>query len=199
MKKIGRGWQYTVYNLGDDRVLKRCNNKLTAYFIMMLDCFPYIRNPIWKFPSYYASSILNAKNSLQKLKGTNLDKKLFGNPRYLNNGLDYEQDKLKPLDIQLKIITSNEGRKIINNFIDFNKLLIQNGCIDKSFNIGKNFALDKEGNIVLSDIGELYFSKEAIEKQINKKAWTAHYVIKHIPKELRNYFIDNMEILVSKS
>jgi len=195
MKSIGRGWQYTVYDIGNNRVLKHSNDKLTAYFVMTHDCFPYIRSPIWKFPRYYISSFLNSRDSLQKLREVNLDKKLFGNPKYLDNNLDYEQDKLKPLDKHLKNISLDEGKIIINKFVNFNKLLIQNNCIDKSFNIGKNSALDKLGNIVLSDIGELYFSKEAINKQISKKAWTAPYVLKYIPKKLRNYFIDSMEVI----
>jgi hypothetical protein len=196
MKFLGRGWQYTVYDIGNGRVLKKWNSKSIAYFVMLKDCFPYIKSPIWKFPKNYSYSVSTAQDSMRKLKESNLDKKIFGNPKYLSE-MDYEQDILQPIDIYLKKISLDKGKEVINKFIEFNKLLIQNSCIDKSFNIGKNFALDKENNIVLSDIGELYFSRESIKKQITKKAWKVHYVLKHIPKELRTYFIEKMETLTN--
>jgi hypothetical protein len=197
MKFLGRGWQYTVYDIGNGRVLKKWNSKSIAYLVMLQDCFPYIKSPIWGFYKNYLYSVSMAQDSMRKLTESNLDKKLFGNPEYGDNGLDYEQDILQPIDIYLKNVSVDKGKKIIDKFVEFNKLLIANNCIDKSFNIGKNFALNNDNNIVLSDIGELYFSKESIKKQITKKAWKAHYVLKHIPKELRTYFIEKMETLTN--
>lgn len=198
MKKIGRGWQYTVYDIGNNRVLKRWNNRSVAYLEMLRSCFPYVKNPIWKFPYYYKASISTATNSLRRLKNVKVEQKFFGNPSYTNNNLDYEQDKLLPVSIYFENNLIEENRLIIDKFVEFNKILIENRCIDKSFNIGKNFSLDKDNEIVLTDIGELYFTTESIQKQIDKKAWSAYYVLKTIPKNLREYFLYKMEILSSK-
>lgn len=193
LKKLGRGWQYTVYDLGNGKVYKRWNTRLEAYKIMFVACFPYIRNPFWKFSEYYQASINTAKNSIRSLFAHSIGKEYFGNPKILDNGFDYEQDKLLPIDNYLAKVSQEEGKELINKFVEFTKFLIANRIIDKSFNIGKNFALDKANNIVVSDIGELYFTPELIQKQIEKKAWRAPYVLSPIPKKLRGYFIDRME------
>jgi hypothetical protein len=193
MKILGRGWQYTAYDLENGRVLKRRNSKMTAYIEMLKSCFPYTKNPIWKFTDYYKAGTNEAKSSLNKILVSNLDKKLFGNPLILENGIDYEQDKIMPIRTYFRNNNNEENRKVVDAFIEFNKLLIQNNLIDKSFAIAKNFGLNEMGEIVLCDIGELWSSPENIREQIEKKVWRYGYVLKTLPnKELREYFVDQM-------
>jgi hypothetical protein len=194
MRKVGKGWQYTVYDLGNGRVLKKLNNKFDAYCMMLKGCFPYLR--VWKFQNYYQSSINMATNSIRNLKKLAIDQEVLGNPNFFENSLDYEQDKIIPVDTYLKNISLNKGRKLIDDFLDFNRFLIQNGFIDKSFALGKNFGVNLKGKIILSDLGELHFSPELIQKQISNRAWTADYVTKALPKNLRKYFLEKMESLV---
>jgi tRNA1(Val) A37 N6-methylase TrmN6 len=80
-------------------------------------------------------------------------------------------------------------------FAQKNKVVaVENNLIDKSFNIGANFGLNKQGEIVLSDIGELWSNPENIKKQIEKRVWSYDYILRYLPSEkLREYFISKMD------
>lgn len=195
MKILGKGWQYTVYELNKDRVLKKSNSKLQGYLVMLKACFPYTRNYLWQFPYFHRTMKIEAESSLKKILTSKLDQKYFGNPTVLSNGIDYEQDNVESLENYFKRTDNVLSKKVIDNFVIFNQLLINNQLIDKSFAICKNFGINKSGDIVLIDIGEIYSSKESIQKQIDKKAWLADYVLDPLPEELKEYFCTEMEKL----
>ena len=159
---------------------------------MLRDCFPYIRDPIWKLPSYYRGCRETALSSVKKISDNSLPVWMLANPKVLND-LDYEQDQGIAIRDYFQKVSFEDGKKIINSFVDFNKLLVANLLIDKSFNITKNFGIDKLGRVVLIDLGELYSSKAGIEQQIKKRIWHSPYVIKPIPTKLRPYFLEKMD------
>jgi len=191
MKKIGRGWQYTVYYIGNNRVRKIFNTKKQAFSIFIKECFPYTKFPVWKFSKLRGELMDKAKVSISWVKDTNLDPSLFGNPTILNE-TDYEQDMVVPLDRHLQEISLDHGKAVTDEFIELNKFFVANNVIDKSFLIGKNYGVNKQGKIILTDIGELFIGKEKIEKQIKLKPWDHSYVTKTLPKKLRSYFIESM-------
>ena len=191
MKYIGKGWQYSVYDIGNNRVLKKYNTRFQAYSIMFRQCFPYINYPLWKIPSYHNGCRNTAIDSIKKISITSLNMSFFGNPKILNE-LDYEQDKVIPLHSYFKKLTLEQGKLIIDKFIDLNLILIKNRLMDKSFLIGKNYGIDEKGNIILTDIGEIFSSVEKIKRQIEVKPWEINYVTHTIPKKFRNYFVEQM-------
>jgi len=192
MDKLGRGWQYTAYDLGNGRVLKRRNTKLQAYRVMFKSLLPF--PPIWKFPKFYRAAQSEAVGSLKKVQQTSLPKELFGNPTFSANGIDYEQDKVLPLQDFFKQCNLEEGKQAINKFVEFNKLLLAHNFIDKSFAIGKNFGFNEREEIAMCDIGEIWSSPENIQKQIINRVWTYNYVVKVFPnQELKDYFIREMD------
>jgi hypothetical protein len=196
MKRLGRGWQYTTYDLGNGRVLKKYNHPFIAYLIMLRDCFPYIRNPLWKLPAYYRGCKLTARDSMEKIQHPVLELWMMGNPRVLN-GLDYEQDKVTPLLKYFRTINAERGKVVIDAFVGFNRMLVDKRLIDKSFNITKNFGIDSLNRIVLIDLGELYSSDAAIRKQLQNRAWASFYVTKDVPRSLRRYFLQKMDAAFS--
>lgn len=198
MKFVGQGWQYTVYDIGNNRVLKKRNTKLQAYWVMLKTCFPYTRNSILEFPYFYRSGTTEAETSLVKIMESPIEKKFFGNPLILDNGIDYEQDNVRSLEEIMNKVNLEEGKYIINKFIQFNQLLINNHLIDKSFAICKNFGINNEDEIIMIDLGEVYSSKESIANQVNKKAWKAKYVLDPLPSKLREYFCEKMDNLTCK-
>ena len=127
-----------------------------------------------------------------KIRETRLNLSIFGNPKIINE-LDYEQDKVIPLHDYFKVLAFEEGELVIRKFIEFNLMLVKNQLIDKSFLIGKNYGINSNGDIILLDIGELYSSEEAIKEQIRKKPWDVDYVTSTIPKEFREYFVQEMD------
>jgi hypothetical protein len=192
MKMLGRGWQYSVYDLGNGRVLKKYNSVPVGYLHIFKTCFPFKDDPVWRLPSYYKGCKETARDSLQKLPTLTLENWKMGNPKILNS-LDYEHDKVVPLHDHFGNVDTQAGKQTIDAFIAFNKQLIESGLIDKSFNITKNFGLDVQGRVVLIDIGELFTSPISIEKQIRNRAWSAHYVVDPLPEALRAYFVEEMD------
>ena len=84
------------------------------------------------------------------------------------------------------------GKKVIDKFIQFNKKLLSCNVSEESFNC-RNFGIDARGNIVLMDIGELVIGEENIKKQLKERPWHYSYVTKTIPKKLRTYFLEEMD------
>ena len=192
MKVLGRGWQYTVYDMRNGRVLKKYNTRFIAYCMMLHDCFPYIKYPVWEFPKYHKRCKREAAESIQKILHTTLESWMLGNPQ-TRNELDYEQDAVIPLRKYFKHLTLEEGKKIIDAFIEFNKILIKHSLIDRNFLITDNFAIDVNKNIILIDLGELYSDAKQIHNHIAKRPWMSFDVVNSLPKSLRGYFIEKMD------
>lgn len=197
MKVIGRGWQYTVYDIGNGRVLKKYHTKTVAYLMMLRDCFPYIKHPLWKFNGYYQQCRKEAIESIQKIHHSTLENWMLGNP-HARNEFDYEQDVAIPLRKQLECAKLEEGKKIIDAFVEFNKILVKNSLIDRNFLITDNFAMNATGNIVLIDLGELYSDAKQIHDHILKRPWTSSDVLNSLPKNLRDYFVEKMNAVFAE-
>ena len=108
MKKLGRGWQYTTYDLGNGRVLKKYNSRMVGYIFMIKECLPFRNHPLWKLPSYYNGCKQTALESIKKISDPVLEAWMMGNPKILNS-LDYEQDKLIPLHDYVVSSSIEEG------------------------------------------------------------------------------------------
>lgn len=193
MKKIGNGWQYDVYDLGNGRVLKKFHSPIKSYWVILKAIFPFKEYSLLKVPSFSRGMKRTALLSFEVLKRNNISDDWIGNPKFLN-ALDFEQDKVTPIhDVFLNADTLSI-KNIIDKFVDFNKQLLKSGIIDKSFNITKNYGLNARGEIILIDIGELFDDSERIDKQRKERAWSKNYVAECIKdEEARNYFITEMD------
>lgn len=192
MTYLGRGWQYTAYDLGNGRVLKKFNTRLQAYALMLRESFPYTDFPLWKFGAQYTERRAIAVESLKLIQATDLDRSLFGNPIVLND-TDYEQDKVMPLEAYLAGLSFEEGKKCIDRFVALTMKLVAHRLVDRSFLIGKNYGVHAEGRIVLLDIGELYAQEDQIQRRIAVKPWDHPYVTGTVPPALRGYFVEQMD------
>lgn len=192
MKKIGRGWQYTIYNLENGRVLKRYNTLLEAYMVMLKDSIVHFRIPVINFYHYYLEGRALALCSLKKISEQPLELWMFGNPRIIGM-YEYEQDYTESLASCLGRVTSENGERIIDKFITFTKLLHSYSLIEKNFNIGDNFGINREGDVILIDIGEIIFKETEVNIQLAKRVWAAPDVLSHIPISLHEYFVNQMD------
>ena len=93
MKKIGEGWQYSVYDLENGRVLKKFHSPYRAYLIILKDCFPFTKYPLWKISGFVMGMKIKARESFKTINVKNIPSNWMGNPRFLE-GLNYEQDKV---------------------------------------------------------------------------------------------------------
>ena len=193
MRVLGNGWQYTVYDLGNGRVLKKFHSPLKLYWVILKTIFPFRDDPLWKLVPYARSMKRKALHSKQIIKSGRIPAEMIGNAAFLNN-LDFEQDKVQTLQEYFKDKTTEELKFIIDKFIAFNLKLLARGVIDKSFNITKNYGVCSGGEIVLIDIGEIFDDPKRIREQIGIKVWTKHYVAGCIEDvEARAYFVEQME------
>ncbi len=193
MKKIGEGWQYATYDLGNGRVLKKFHSFVRIYWVILKDIFPFHDDPLRKLPGFARASKQKALKSFKILKIRDVPSSWIGNPKFVGN-LNYEQDKVRPLHDVFKDADTSLIKSTIDRFIIFNKKLLEKGIIDKSFNITKNYGFDKDGNIILFDIGELTDDRELIKKRMVSRAWDKHYVAGCIKdKEAQQYFIKKMD------
>jgi hypothetical protein len=129
-------------------------------------------------------------DSLHFIKNKTNVWELLGRPVIEESG-NYYQDKVIPLGTFIKHKDSAASRKIIDEAIGLCHKLYQEGFIDKSFNILINFGVSG-GNVVLSDLGELFHGKAMID-QIKKRPWVKPYVLRFIFMEHRDYFVKEMD------
>lgn len=195
MKLLGRGWQYSVYENGNGRVIKKYNNKVVAFWVMFWACFPFRQHPLRSLPNYYRLCREFAQHSLELVKKSHIEPELLGNPT-IHDDLSYEQDRAIPLETYFSTCSYSEGCVIIDEFVLLQQKLIKYGLFDKSANIGKNFGLDAAGRVIMIDLGELLSDPEKIQKQIAGKPWLKHYVLDGIGRrDLEEYFCERMENL----
>ena len=204
MKKLGAGWQYTAYDLGNGRVLKKYNAWPTSFRIIVRDLSSRLFNPelflselrkFPKIPQYITNLRIKAQDSIEALNRLSLPCAWFANPRFLD-GLDYEQDKVAPLHSLFEQQPIEASKHAIDCFVAFNQRLLAHGIADKFFNCPYNFGVNTEGDVVLMDIGELITDTERIRRQIESRCWAVGYPSKFIQnKELRAYFNEQMRII----
>ena len=193
MKKIGEGWQYSIYDLENGRVQKKFHSPVKSYWVILKTIFPFHDDSLRMIPGFSKSMKRKALASFEILSKKKIPPAWLGNPTFLKN-LDFEQDKARPLHDVFENADATEIKKHIDAFIIFNKQLMGKGVIDKGFNITKNYGLDKSGNIILIDIGELFDEPLRIKKQLVDRAWDKHYVAGCIKNsEAREYFIKQMD------
>lgn len=192
MKKIGEGWQYSVYDMDNGRVLKKFHAPVKIHWVIFKSlCYSRIHH-VYKVFKYSNRMKKQARESLLFIFKKDINLNFFGNPKQIK-GIDYEQDKVVPLSKHIQKLDIEDQKKLIDEFVSFNKKLIKNGFVDKNFNFGKNFGIDAMGKIVLIDLGEIIIGRDKIKKQIEKRTWSHKYVMETIPKQVADYFIQKMD------
>ena len=188
-KIIGKGWQYTVYDLGNGKVYKRFNSKWESFKIIFRDrAFIF-----WKIPALIKEMRDNATKSFEFLETINLNNELLGNFSRVNQ-LDYKQDKAVPLQNYLKNCTEKEARIIIDKFVILVSTFYRKyHFMDKAMKFGKNFGINSQGDVILIDIGELWFKSNSKKKRICRKIWKSDDSIEDVPDNLRKYYISEMD------
>lgn len=193
MRKLGEGWQYTVYDLGNGRVRKKYNAPLRSVWIILKDIIPGELAGMRKIAQYIPDLKKKALQSFDALASSSIPKEWLANPARVN-GLDYEQDKVVPLADLFAKYSLPESKALIDEFIEFNQRLMRYRLIDKFFNMTKNFGKNKRGEIVLMDLGELESNVQKITRLRQARVWAVPYKLKWLKShEVRAYFVQEMD------
>lgn len=192
MKKIGQGLSYTVYELSNERVLKKPTFNFYKFSKLLFWSIRYRFNlSLVEKLSYIISS---GKYSISNLRFNidNIDSKIIGNPIFCDS-LEYTQDKVLILSDYFAINDLKANRKIIDNYIQNTFQTWKNGFSDIDFNFAMNSGVTLAGFVVLADINGLCFDKNKLAELIKKQVWLDKYSFKHIiDEDLKKYFKQEM-------
>lgn len=194
MKKIGKGWQYTVYDLNNGRVRKQSYPTIIQYLYILSDTLFAKWNifvEAWK-GMHRVRMMEKVSNEYIKTILPIFDAKLLGNPVFLDDG--YEQDKVVILDNILKNCTIEVGKKIFDAYVRLIHTTWQYGFADSVFNFTTNNSWDEQSEVAQIDFGELVLNKADVEKDILNKRWLRNASYTFFPNgELKDYYFNLME------
>lgn len=204
MKLIGKGWEYRVYDIDNGRVRKIKRSLVDSFGRLF-----FMPKPVKKNRKFRFNPILSLQEALrisrETEKGVGQLKKilpiipvyLFGNPVFLK-GINYEQDRAIPLSQYFKENDNIKNKEAITKYVELITELWKYGCSDDIFNFLGNVGIDKDGHVIMIDLGEFIFSKDAVESTIQSKNWLYQPSYKFFQEaELKDHFQKEMDRLVT--
>jgi hypothetical protein len=200
MNIIAIGWQYTVYDKGNGKVVKHFHSFLFAAVIMtkdiLVDLLRLRRHSLFDILPLLKEMRELATHSIEGIRShPEIPPRFFGNPIFIPGTLDYEQDKVKTFRSYFNSCQSTELKKrLIEKLVRFCRDLATLGIVEKSFNIGSNFGVDPEEDIMLIDLGEIIFDPLLSKIQIQKRPWANQGNLSFFSEhELRAHFVQCMD------
>jgi hypothetical protein len=196
MKFLSCGWQYMVYDLGNGRVRKVKHTpwfqhgyialqllpKLFSFRISPLSFLNEVKSEVHRVNKAERESNLYIKKILNQIPHH-----LLGNPLFIQEGI-YEQDKVTMLEDLYK---RGEVRSILESYIKLIHTLWGYGIAETVFRFTANNGIDKDGQIIQTDFGEITNSKEEALELIKHKTWERFS--KYLSEEDRVFYLQRME------
>jgi hypothetical protein len=205
MKLIGKGWQYRVYDIGNGRVRKIKRSLLDSFCRIF-----FMPKPAKEHRKFRFNVVLSLEEMWRISRGSDKDvsqlKKilplipgyLLGNPVFLD-GINYEQDYAIPFFQYFQENNAEKNKEMITKYSELIVELWKYGCSDDIFNFRMNSGIDKNGRVIMIDLGELVCSKEKVGLSIKSKKWLHKpcYTLFLQDLELKNHFRQEMDRLVT--
>ncbi|HUC20152.1 MAG TPA: hypothetical protein VMR98_01495, partial [Candidatus Polarisedimenticolaceae bacterium] len=184
MDVIGRGVQYKVVNTHDGRVRKIPLTREEAEAVVAG----------WYAPNAAPAEAFSIDYHLAQRSCEGLQVILarhpalaphLANPEF-EEGAEYTQDYVRVFGDVLRRVTAEDGRKLLEQYAEQILLQWRYGFSETVFNPTVNSGVDRDGRIVLLDIGELNFNQAKVSQQIAAKRWLqAWSYTGDLPKSLR--------------
>lgn len=193
MKLISTGWQYKIYDLGNNRVRKIKFSGLAQYGKIFFHTpgFPFSIIETYRKQKSIRKTEESSNTYIRSVL-SHIDDNLLGNPTFLNDS-DYEQDKVVTIQNYLKNADTREGKRIIDEYVDNIHTFWSYGFSDCAFKIGNNNGVNSRGGVIQIDFGELVTEKARIEKLITNQVWIKDYIGKRLPAgEIRQYHTETL-------
>ncbi|MCA9352611.1 hypothetical protein KC901_00320 [Patescibacteria group bacterium] len=191
MKKIGSGWQVSVYEYTPSVVYKKPHTNYFFVCLKIIQDFP----PIFFTPLklHRWRRIVQARQlaSLRVIANYVHLSKYLAHPVIESSGA-YYQSRAIPVYRYVKNLSKKEFEKLVDDYARLTYYLYEQGFIDKSFNFLKNFGI-LNGEIVLTDLGELFFDEQEIREQLENRPWAHVKFILALSKEQRHYLVKVMD------
>jgi hypothetical protein len=182
LPRLGAGWQYHAYDLGDGRVLKVPISRSALIHIAL----ERRRNDPAYSPeqatAWAAAVVSGVQRSYRVLENVlpHLDARLLGNPELLGHGV-YEQDKLLMIGDYISHHTFPENAAIIDRYVDTTLELWQWGISEDVFNFTVNSGIGRDDGVVLCDLGDITASKTTVQRMVSNQVWLNRYSYNTLP------------------
>lgn len=199
MKYLAEGFQYKVYLTENNRVLK----KEIPYLVRLYKIFEITQSRGFSFLKSIFIAIDSDKKNGQAFnlickKIKSMPKNLFANPYFIGSTHNFTQDKVVILEDYLKHCSTEDAIKIIDKYIEFQKILWSYGIHDAVYKFQPNYGVDKDNNLVCVDFGEFVFTKEEALKSIQKEKWLNRSSYKNWEEDkIKKYYTQSMKELMN--
>jgi hypothetical protein len=198
MKKIGMGWQSSVYEKDEHTVVKTKSSRFSQFWRILLTAGPLaiVKGEMRRAHADLEKSLQIAEKTLSH-KG--FDPSHFGNPIIDTATQSYTQDKVVPLSSAIKNASVEEQKEYYRQYIELVRYLWKFGVHERIFNFALNTGINAQGKIILIDLGELTADKEKALDDIATKRWlraSSYLLIWN--KELKKYYRELMEKELTK-
>lgn len=182
MKKIGEGYCYNVYDLGDGRVLKKQKGILRMVLFIVFANKGNIKNSL-KECRTLLSAIPIMRPLYEKLFSRLTSYDLIGNPILLD-GINYTQDIVTVQEhSSINTMASAEFEKLLADYVELIKICWSYGFSDVVYNFTKNNGYTHEGKFILIDFNEITFDKERVQGDLASSVWLSRYSYSHLDSE----------------
>jgi hypothetical protein len=185
MQKIGEGYYYFVYDIGNNKVLKKQKSNFRIFvFVLFANRFNLVNTIIEFRKAIKAIPLIESVYKRVSSSGINLS--LLGNPKFFE-GISYEQEKVNIIRDIMGNLSNDEFGNLISLYIGLVKELWKYGLHEEIFNFQLNNGINKNGDFVLIDFNEIIFDKETILRDIQNKVWlqrAAYYFLDDIRKKI---------------
>lgn len=192
-RRIGSGYYYNVFDLGNGRV-RKLEKSFLERFIHIAAFEKTPRN-------IFAQLRLTGRKAELRKEYEQLlaavDPALLGHPRLLA-GLAYEQDWATVLEEIVKYSPEAKVRHVIDQYVELVLLSWEYGFSDRVYNFTINNGLTKEGRIVLLDFNEITFLKEDVRNSIVARRWSRSWSCRSLPPSYRTYYERRMDEAVTE-
>lgn len=187
--RLGAGWQYNAYDLGQGRVLKvpRSHAERMRIALSLYGTMPgYSRAQAAAWAENVHATTMRSYCLLEQAL-PHIDAALLGNPTLLGHGI-YEQDRLVILADAFARHGFTTNTDTIDAFIETTHTLWRWGLGEGVFNFTVNFGIAASGAVVLCDLGELTQCRSTVGRAIANQVWLERWSFANLPDErLRSY------------
>ena len=190
LKFLGRGFEFCVYQYDKNRVIKTPTSPIQIFRKLLVWEPKLLLSPKKLF--WRLSQIKQMRwKSIEVIKRSNIDKKYFGNFKHHKDYII--QDRGEILKYYLNQ-DKNSSKKYIKKYINLLFKLWEYGISDNVFNITINNIVNKNGEVIFCDLGEILTEKEKVKELIKKKKWLKQYSYRfHMNRETKQIFKEEMD------
>ena len=171
-RRLAKGWQYIVYDLGNGRVRKKPRS-LPSLFPSLLfssrKARPLGSHAILREAKHLKRQAREATDCLSARKHL-VDAGLFGYPKLFADG-SYEQDLVVTLGDHLQGTNRQQKKSAIEKLIALQHACWEYGLGDPGFDFANNTGVDAHGRVIQIDLGELASNRDALAHSIGRKVW----------------------------